>query len=77
MFASWSLSLIFSPVENMGPQRPMKLINFFRLMIRAIWVTKSHYKGYKIGFSVKKRNRYKNHGFFRKIIINTEVPQKI
>ena len=61
----------------MGPQRPMKLINFSRLMFVAIWLTIFYYKDYTTGFSVtkqkKKKNQRKNRVLFRKIVINAKV----
>ena len=56
----------------MGPKRPMKLISFFWTI--AICLRISHFKGYKIGFSVKKY-QHKNQGRFREITVASKSPK--
>ena len=51
----------------MGPQRPMKLINFSGLIL-ALWLTISHFKGYKIGLSEKIQHKVR--GVYKKITVS-------
>ena len=46
----------FQPVENMSTQKAMKPINFSGFIFMAIWLKKSRFKDYKIGFLVKTKD---------------------
>ena len=55
----------------------MKLINFSGLIFIAMWLTVSHFKGYKVGCTVKKIFSMKTKERSEKITVCTKIDKNI